>query len=180
MRKLLPANDFIVEEQEIAEEMDKIVEEVENAEDFDSILRIVKRVVEEKLGMRRAGLMLVIADAPPGILAYHEVGSNAIVLNRRHLEVWMAGKSKTEKNSYIFVVLLHEYLHSLGILDEVEVRRLVRALVQEYFGLGHIATRLASDEPAIGREFIKGVYLGRPREPVLVKDFDTENLSYIG
>jgi hypothetical protein len=157
-----------------------IVDEVENAQDFDSILRLVKRVVEEKLGMRRAGLMLVIADAPPGVLAFHEVGSNAIVVNRRHLEGWMFGKSRAEKNSYIFVVLLHEYLHSLGILDEVEVRRLVRALVQEYFGPGHIATRLASGEPEMGREFIQGVYLGRPREPVLVRDFDTENLSYIG
>ncbi|GBC70244.1 hypothetical protein HRbin02_00008 [Candidatus Calditenuaceae archaeon HR02] len=160
--------------------MNTIVEEVDNAQDFDSILRLVKRVVEEKLGMRRAGLMLIIADAPPGILAYHEVGSNAIVVNRRHLEGWVIGKSKTEKNSYIFVVLLHEYLHSLGILDEVEVRRLVRTLVQEYFGPDHIATRLAGGEAAIGGEFIAGVYLGRPREPVLVKDFDTENLSYIG
>ncbi|MEM0482988.1 MAG: hypothetical protein QXM16_08940 [Nitrososphaerota archaeon] len=160
--------------------MNTIVDEVENAQDFDSILRVVKRVVEERLGMRRAGLMLIIADAPPGILAYHEVGSNAIFVNRRHLEGWMAGKSRTETNSYVFVVLLHEYLHSLGILDEVEVRRLVRALTQEYFGPDHIATRVASGEPAIGREFIQGVYLGRPREPVLVKDFDTENLSYIG
>ncbi len=164
----------------LAPEVTTIVDEVENAQDFDSILRVVKRVVGEKLGMRRAGLMLIIADAPPGILAYHEVGSNSIVVNRRHLEVWMSGKSRTEKNSYIFVVLLHEYLHSLGILDEIEVRRLVRALVQEYFGQDHIATRLASGEPIIGREFIQGVYLGRPREPVLVRDFDTENLSYIG
>ncbi|MEM2067794.1 MAG: hypothetical protein QXJ88_04430, partial [Nitrososphaerota archaeon] len=80
--------------------MNSIVDEVESAQDYNSILRIVKRVVEEKLGIRRAGLMLIIADAPPGILAYHEVGSNAIVLNRRHLEQWMVGKTRAESNSY--------------------------------------------------------------------------------
>ncbi|MEM2951650.1 MAG: hypothetical protein QXZ00_02265 [Nitrososphaerota archaeon] len=160
--------------------MNSIVDEVESAQDYNSILRIVKRVVEEKLGIRRAGLMLIIADAPPGILAYHEVGSNAIVLNRRHLEQWMVGKTRAESNSYVFVVLLHEYLHSLGVLDELEVRRLVRALVQEYFTPDHIASKLASGELSTGRELVQNIYLGRARDPILVKDFDTEHLSYIG
>ncbi|MDW8072721.1 MAG: hypothetical protein RMJ28_00540 [Nitrososphaerota archaeon] len=160
--------------------MKTLVDDVENAKDFDSIFRIVKRVVEEKLGIRRAGLMLIIADAPPGILAYHEVGSNAIVLNRRHLEPWIAVRTKTEVNSYVFVILLHEYLHSLGLLDETEVRRLVKSLVEEYFGPHHVATKIASGDLEIGRELIHGVHLGKPRSPTLVKDFDKENMSYIG
>ncbi len=158
----------------------KVVEEVEGAPDFESIFRIVKRIVEEKIGIRRAGLMLVIADAPPGILAFHEVGSNSIVLNRRHLEQWIHGRSRAELNSYIFVILLHEYLHSLGILDEREVRRLVRTIVGEYFDSTHIAVRIASDDPLLGREMIHGLNLGRAREPFIVKKFDTDNLSYIG
>jgi beta-phosphoglucomutase-like phosphatase (HAD superfamily) len=55
-------------------------------------------VVEERLGIRRVGLMLIIADAPTGVLAYHEVGSNAIVVNRRHLEPWLRSRSQEEAN----------------------------------------------------------------------------------
>lgn len=160
--------------------MSDIIREVENAQDFDTIFRVVKRVVEERLGLRRAGLMLIIADAPLGILAYHEVGSNAIVLNRRHLEQWVASRPRSEVNAYVFVTLLHEYLHSLGVLDELEVRRLVKVLVQEYFGSEHITAKLAGGDYRISEDLDRGVYLGRPREPVIIKDFDTENMSYIG
>jgi len=160
--------------------MKSIVEEVEEARDFNEVFRVVKRVVEERLGLRRAGLMLVIADAPPGVLAYHEVGSNAIVLNRRHLEQWLVGRSRSEANSYVFVLLLHEYLHSLGILEESEVRRLVKEVVGELFGRGHTATRIAEGDEEFRRRFSQEVYLGRPRSPLIVRGFDDDNLRYIG
>ncbi len=149
------------------------------ARDYESIYRLVKRVVEERLGIRRAGLMLIIADAPTGVLAYHEVGSNAIVLNRRHLEPWLAGKPREDANSYIFVLLLHEYLHSLGILDEGEVRRLVKTLTNAYFGPEHMATRIARGEHLISAA-PESRLAGGPGRSVIVKDFDTENTTYIG
>lgn len=161
-------------------ELTSVKDEVENAPDFESIFKVVKRIVEERLGLRRAGLMLIIADAPTGVLAFHEVGSNAIVLNRRHLEQWVHGRVRAELNSYIFVILLHEYLHSLGILDEREVRSLVKTLVGEHFDVNHIASKIAMDDPLLGREMIHGINPSKPREPLIVKDFDTDNLSYIG
>jgi hypothetical protein len=44
--------------------MDWAREELEKAGSFKDVFRLVKRVVEAKLGLRRAGLMLVLADAP--------------------------------------------------------------------------------------------------------------------
>jgi hypothetical protein len=149
------------------------------ARDYEAIFRLVKRVVEERLGIRRAGLMLIIADAPTGVLAYHEVGSNAIVLNRRHLEPWLAGKSREDANSYIFVLLLHEYLHSLGILDEGEVRRLVKTLVNSYLGPEHMATKIARGGHLLSA-MPETPLAGGPGRAIIVKDFDTENTTYIG
>jgi hypothetical protein len=158
----------------------KLAEALSAARDYESIFRLVKRVVEERLGIRRVGLMLIIADAPTGVLAYHEVGSNAIVVNRRHLEPWLRSRSQEEANSYIFILLLHEYLHSLGILDEGEVRRLVRALSIEYLGAEHAATKIAEGDDLRGIEARQAFFTGRPSRPIIVKDFDTDNTTYIG
>ncbi len=158
----------------------KLAEALSAARDYESIFRLVKRVVEERLGIRRVGLMLIIADAPAGVLAYHEVGSNAIVVNRLHLEPWLRSRSREEANSYIFVLLLHEYLHSLGILDEGEVRRLVRVLSIEYLGAEHPATKIAEGNYLRGIEAPQSFSTGSPSRPIIVKDFDTDNTTYIG
>ena len=34
-------------------------------------------------------------------------------------------KSPEEYNSYLFMVLAHEYLHSFGIVDELQIRNLI-------------------------------------------------------
>lgn len=45
---------------------------------------------------------------------------------------------------YVFVVLLHEYIHSLGYLDENSVRQLTHKITKQIFD-GSIATEMASD-----------------------------------
>ena len=89
---------------------------------FDAVKEAVRRV----LGKERAGLMVVtqeIGNIPDGFLgAYFVVGANAIVVNQTPLR----RIKETEPALYIpwlFGVLLHEYLHSLGILDEAQVRK---------------------------------------------------------
>jgi hypothetical protein len=70
---------------------------------------------------RRGGLMLYLANLPPQIGALHQVGSNSIVLNRLVLKaIESLAKSRRELNSFIYTILLHEYLHSLGYIDEQE------------------------------------------------------------
>src|SRR5712692_3963567 len=85
------------------------------AEGFDEIFSMVKVATEQALGRHRAGLTLVLGDIPNSVGAYHEMGSNAIVMNRNLLRiVEKLSKSRAKRNSYVFMILLHEYLHSLG------------------------------------------------------------------
>ncbi len=53
-----------------------------SAEGFDEVFELVKKAVDQVLGIHRAGLSLVLGDIPNQVGAYHEMGSNAIVMNR--------------------------------------------------------------------------------------------------
>jgi hypothetical protein len=105
---------------------------------------MVKRATEESLGMHRAGLTLVLGDIPNNVGAYHELGSNAIVMNRNLLTiVERLSRSRVRKNSYVFMILLHEYLHSLGYTDDRQVRRMSRQITERFLGGGHMAADMA-------------------------------------
>jgi len=156
-------------------------EKLDEAMGFDEIFGLVKHVVESKLGLRRAGLMLILSEAPSFILAYHEVGSNSIVLNKLVLKALQRiNRPKREVNGYIFTVLLHEYLHSLGFFDEKTVRMLVRSLTRETLGTAHPAYSVANEEilkvfPEIAT--INPTMLSEDFE--IVKEFDMDNVTYI-
>jgi hypothetical protein len=154
-------------------------ERLENCKSYGEIFEIVKRAVKEVLGLRRVGLLLYLEDLPPHIGAYHQIGSNGIVLNRLLLNIMSKSlMSKIEFNSLIFSLLLHEYIHSLGFLDEREVRRLVYEVSLNAFGEGHPAVRMALEPPLINvpmKSFEES--LGYRLE--IVKDFERVEHSYI-
>ncbi len=111
---------------------------------FDEIFELVKKAVDQVLGIHRAGLTLVLGDIPNQVGAYHEMGSNAIVMNRNLVKiVWRSTKSKTRRNAYSFMILLHEYLHTLGFADDAQVRELSRKVTDAFVGKGHIAGDMA-------------------------------------
>ena len=85
----------------------------------------------------------------------------------------------SELNSYVFTLLLHEYLHSLGYMDERNVRRLVYEKSKENFGDDHPAARFARDPP-LPRIPPSELQPGT-EEPELeiIKDFDRSSTSYI-
>src|SRR6266850_7322477 len=86
---------------------------------FDEVFELVKKAVDHVLGVHRAGLTLVLGDIPNQIGAYHEMGSNAIVMNRNLMKiVWRSTRSRPRRNAYTFMILLHEYLHTLGFEDD--------------------------------------------------------------
>jgi hypothetical protein len=152
----------------------------DGAEDFEEIFKMVKRAVKAFLGKERSGLMLVLADLPPEIGAFHSFGSNSIVMNRIALDAIRAGaKGDVEVESYIFVVLLHEYLHSLGYLDESQTRMLVYEICKGLFGRDHQATRMASRGPleALDRRIARSARYERP--PSIVRGFDPAYRGYI-
>ena len=115
-----------------------------SAEGFDSIFEMVKSATEQTLGVHRAGLTLVLGDISNDVGAYHEMGSNAIVMNRNLLRiVENLSRGRAKRNSYVFMILLHEYLHSLGYTSDREVRRLGKQVADEYLGRSHMAAEMA-------------------------------------
>ncbi len=115
-----------------------------SAKDFDEIFAMVKTAAEQSLRMHRAGLTLVLGDIPNNVGAYHQMGSNSIVMNRNILRiVEKLSRSRARKNSYVFMVLLHEYLHSLGYTDDREVRILGRKITEGFLGNKHLAGEMA-------------------------------------
>ncbi|MGQ9781106.1 MAG: hypothetical protein ACUVQ8_02465 [Nitrososphaeria archaeon] len=156
------------------------METLETAKSLSEIFSIIKMVVNERLGLHRAGLTLVIMDLPPNVLAQYQMGSNMIVMDGKALDALdHALVDRVERNSYAFVVLLHKYLHSLGIVSEEKVRRLVLNVVEHAFPGNPIIRRVAlNPTDLIGN----GQFTLKPsrRTPSLVRDFDRESMPYIG
>jgi hypothetical protein len=115
-----------------------------SSQSFDELFELVKRAVETVLGVHRAGLSLVLGDIPNSVGAYHEMGSNAIVMNRNLVKVvWRSTRSRPRRNSYAFMILLHEYLHTLGFTDDAQVRQISRQISDAFLGPGHIVAEMA-------------------------------------
>jgi hypothetical protein len=155
--------------------------ELDQSKDFRAIFTVVKKSVKAVLGMRRVGLILYLADLPVRVGAYHGVGTNAIVMNRTLLElIENAAGSRREVNAFVYSILLHEYLHSLGFLDEREVRELTYRVTREIFGEDHITTGMATLGP--------WAYFGRlpqqrrathQRGTEVIRDFEEPDHRYI-
>lgn len=164
------------------ERQEDLARRVDRAQDFDEIFELVKRVVEEELGKHRAGLSLVLADMPTTVGAYHPVGANIIVANKSLIKgLQGVTKNPREINAFVFMILLHEYLHSLGYLDENEVRRVSQRVTSSALGSDHPAVKLAT---ANWLELYPQLQTlsQRPfsREYELVQKFDSSSTSYIG
>ena len=161
--------------------MAEMVHELESCNGFGDVFEVVKRAVQKSLGMRRAGLTLVLGDIPTHIGAYHVMGSNTIVLNRTLYEaVSSLASGRTELNAYLFAILTHEYLHSLGITEEMMVRQLVQKVGEECLGPEHPAVVMASRgiwNVYPGLQGLRGAE--SPPDYEVVKDFDTSSMPYI-
>ncbi|MCF8884600.1 MAG: hypothetical protein QXK95_01170 [Nitrososphaerota archaeon] len=152
-----------------------------DASTFGEIFNLVKKAVKNTLGLHRAGLELVLMNLPNNIGGLHEVGSNTIIMNKTLLEgVIELAKSKIEVNSYVFVVLLHEYLHSLGYIDDEEVSSLVKKIVAESLGEDHPAYEIASTSIFTIYPELQMLGPGKiGRDMKIIKDFDKDNVNYI-
>ena len=129
--------------------LNTIVESLDKCENFVDVFELVKKTAERSLGQRRAGLMLYLARLPRHIGAFHTMGTNGIVMNRNTLDIVTHGaRSLREINSYVYSILLHEYLHSLGYVEESDVRKLVYDVSLDAFGPEHPATQIASKGPS--------------------------------
>jgi len=147
---------------------------LDTAKNYCEVWQIVKETVQCALGKKRESMMLFLDDLPLQLGAYYPVGTNNIVLNRTLVEIVEASvSSKPTVNALIYNLLLHEYLHALGELSEVQVRRLVVEVAKKCFGEHHIATVVACKSPWV---LLKDIPLGPLNAPKrvmeIVKDFE--------
>ena len=152
------------------------------------IFELVKQSVKMALNKHRSGLMLGLANLGMRrgsfVGAFYPLGSNIIVMNKAPFDIALQTTDKSVFNAYCFHLLLHEYLHALGYVDEEQVRDLVYEVCNLALGKDNPATVMA--EKGIAFYFPKVTYFSQkipiPRDLQieLVKDFDKSSTGYIG
>lgn len=158
---------------------------LENAKTLADIFEVVKAAVWESQRKSRAGLMLGLANLgnhPQGFFGgFYPVGSNVIVMNKIPLERIKETRPELYK-PYIFHVLLHEYLHTLGYLSESGVRQMAHEITKQVFGEEHLATKIAKDTTLYFKNLVYPNAAWQPDDMnlELVDGFDRGSASYIG
>ncbi|MGI0022539.1 MAG: hypothetical protein ACRD9Q_06735 [Nitrososphaeraceae archaeon] len=148
--------------------------------DFNEVFEFVKSSVNSVYEMKRAGLSLMLHGMPTRVGAYHVLGSNVIAINSILLDlVRKHSTSNYEYNSYLFTVLLHEYLHSFGILDENTVRNMSLRLCKKFFGENQVITVMAEDPLKIFPQIGLVRFDKFENKFELIKNFDNSNQTYI-
>lgn len=118
---------------------------------------------------------------PNEIGAYHPVGANIIVLNKSLIDgLKKVTRNPRQVNSFIFMVLMHEYLHTLGFLDENEVRKTARQICIDSLGEEHPTVKLATANWLEMFPQLQYNTRSKSNEFEVVRKFDSSSTSYIG
>lgn len=165
----------------LTEQQMQFRKKVASLKDFNEAFELVKAVVLQRFKMHRAGLSLILQMMPSNLGAYHMLGSNAIVMNSYLLAaVKKIAGSTEEYNSYMFMVLAHEYLHSLGIVDENTVRQMTYQLCKWMLGDDHASTKMAKEDPSTLYPQLRSLMQTQfSRDFKVVNNFDRVNQTYI-
>ena len=157
---------------------------LEKSKNLADIFEIVKDAVRAQLGLSRGGLMLGIAelggDPHSWIGGFYPVATNIIVMNKGPMDRIMSEQPELYK-AYCFHILLHEYVHTVGYMDEALTRQRALEISQKLFGQDHLTTKMAADIT----QFFPYLTYALPTKPPedmrleLVKGFDRSSTSYI-
>ena len=145
---------------------------------------LVKEAVRKSEGRSRAGLMLGLQELGSSlngfIGAYYQVPSNIIIVNSTPLRRIIETNPQLLK-PYGFHVLLHEYIHSLGFLDEDITEKKTYNITKEYFGDEHIATKFSANIREFFPNLVYPIQGWIPQEGAskieLVQGFDWSNTN---
>jgi hypothetical protein len=162
----------------------KYPQRLEKAKDLADIFEIVKDAVRARLGVSRAGLMLGLAELGGEPHAWigglYPVASNIIVMNKGPL-ARILGSSPELYKSYVFHILLHEYIHAIGYMDEDLTRKKALEISESLFGPQHLATKMAQDITQYLPQMTYPFPMKAPEDMQieLVKGFDRSSVNYI-
>ena len=158
---------------------------LEKAKTIADIFEIVKEMVAEFLGTDQAGLLVGVTDLGAfnnGFIgAFYSMDANMIVINKRPLARILQTNPKLY-NHYLFHVMLHEYIHSIGSFDESKTRQIVLEISERYFGPDHYVTQFASNIEKFIPNLAYPTQGFQPPQDVnieFVKGIDKKNTNYI-
>ena len=157
-----------------------VEESLDNLMDYDRIFSIVKKSVKTVLGKERSGLGLALSDLPVTLGALWQVGGNYIVMNEVLVKAMSRiAKTPREFNSFVYTILTHEYLHSVGYIDEFQARQMTALVAKQTFGSEHPAVIMSSGD--IWKQYPLFLSLRGGDGSVLkiISRFDTDSTSYI-
>lgn len=154
-----------------------LASELERAKDYGDIFALVKKAVKRSLGQHRVGLMLYLGNLPMRVGAFHPLGTNDIVLNRRLLEA--SAKTEPQWKAYVFSILLHEYLHTFGYVNERQVRGLTYRICLDNLGKGHPVVEASLTGPWVNLSPEEFESIGEEMDLERVKDFERIDSGYI-
>ena len=152
------------------------------------IFKRVKKDVMNVYGRRRAGLSLGIVEMGMyrgGFIGgMHFSPGTDIVINKTPLEIILREKPFEIVWAYTYHILLHEYIHSLGILDEQQCRIITLKISEKVFkDAEHPAVILAKN--GIGAYFPNLPLIYAPPDlnpdgiPIeYIHNFDQESYDY--
>ncbi len=105
--------------------------------EIPSIFKRVKRDVKKVYGRHRAGLSLGLVDMGMyrgGFIGgMHFAPGTEIFMNKKPLEIILREQPYEIIWSYTYHILLHEYVHSLGIIDEQQCRIITLKISEKIF-----------------------------------------------
>ncbi|MEM0156445.1 MAG: hypothetical protein QXN26_00065 [Thermoplasmataceae archaeon] len=154
-------------------------ENLESPMDYDAVFSVVKRSVRKVTGRERAGLGLALSRLPPTLGAFWQVGGNYIVINEALVdEMAKIASSPLEFNSFVYMILTHEYLHSVGYIDEREARIMTEKVSRSTFGNDHPATVMSSRDLWQMYPQLLSVHGGTGSSIRIISKFDSDSLSY--
>lgn len=160
------------------------IKRLEEATSIPDIFEVVKESVWKIIRRSRAGLelgLIELGNRQEGLLgAFYVSGSNIIIMNETPLKR-IQETNPNLLNPYIFSILLHEYLHSLGYFNEDIVKDITYKISCEVFGKDSVIAEISRDMTKFFPDIIYPVGAPKIDGPVkLVKDFDKSSIRYIG
>ena len=156
--------------------------------EMPEIFESVKKDVRKILGRHRAGLSLGLVEM--GMLCGGFIGGmhfhpgTEIVMNKSPLKIILDSQPYEIVWAYTYHILLHEYIHSLGVIDERQCRAITLSISEQIFReADHPVIILAKNGIGTFIPNLRIVYVPPEQQPdgmpiEYVYGFDRESQSY--
>ena len=101
----------------------------------------------------------------------------------KQLASQLVSDDKNKKKAYVFSLLLHEYLHAVGIINETQVRNLVLAILLKIFSQNHLVTKFSVGNPfqifnGLRKVILQIAVNKKDNKVVFIDKFDADNANY--